>query len=172
MEQIFHHSDVAYATKCLITTRKDLEGRQHYHPHIRKLLSQYEPVFGSIPPGRPPDRGFEHTIELEAGATPVITTPYRNPKRFKDDIEKEINELHVMGHIKPITSHFSSSIILVLKKDGTLRMCIDYRAQNKKTIKNMFPIPRIDELMDELHGVVFFTKIDLQSGYHHINIRE
>jgi hypothetical protein len=135
-------------------------------------LSQYELVFGPIPPGQPPDRGFEHTIELEAGVTPVITAPYRHPKRFKDEIEKAIKDLLEMGHIRPNTSLFASSVVLVLKKDGTLRMCIDYHALNKKTIKNRYPIPRIDELMDELHGPVFFTKIDLRSGYHQISIRE
>jgi hypothetical protein len=148
MERIFRHSDVAYAAECLITTRKDLEAKEQYHPQIRELLSQYEPVSGLITPGRPPDRGFEHTIELVAGATLVITAPYRHPKRFKDKIEKEIKELLAMGHIRPNTSPFASSIVLVLKKDGTLRMCIDYRTLNKKAIKNRYPIPRIDELMD------------------------
>jgi hypothetical protein len=172
MERIFRHSYVAYAAECLITTRKDSEGREQYHPQIRKRLSQYEPVFGPIAPGRPPDRGFEHTIELEARATSVITAPYRHPKRIKDEIEKVIKELIAMGHIRPSTSPFASSIVLVLKKDGTLRMCIDYKTLNKKTIKNRYPIPHIDELMDELHGTVFFTKIDLRLGYHQINIRE
>jgi hypothetical protein len=111
-------------------------------------------VFGPIPPRRPPDRGFEHMIELEVGATPMITVPYRHPKRFKDDIEKAIKEFLAMGHIRPNTSPFASSVILVLKKDGTLRMCIDYRILNKKMIKNMYPILHIDELMDELHGAV------------------
>jgi hypothetical protein len=120
-----------------------------------------ELVFWMIPPRRPPDRGFEHTIELEAGDTPVITVSYRHPKRVKDKIEKEIKEFLAMGHIRPITSPFASSVVLVLKKDDTLQMCIDYRSLNKKTIKNRYPISRIDELMDEFHGVVFFTKIDL-----------
>jgi hypothetical protein len=129
-------------------------------------------VFGSIPPGRPPDRLFEHTIELEAGATPVITAPYRHPKRFKYEIEKAIKDLLAMGHIRPNMSPFASSVVLLLKKDGTLWMCIDYRAFNKRTIKNRYPILRIDELMDELHRAIFFTYIDLWSGYHQINIRE
>jgi hypothetical protein len=111
-------------------------------------------------------------LRLEAGATPVITAPYRHPNKFKDEIEKAIKELLAMGHIRPSRSPFASSVVLVLKKDDTLRMCIDYRALNKKTIKNHYPIPRIDELMDELHGAVFFTKIDLRSGYHQISIRE
>jgi hypothetical protein len=126
-------------------------------------LGQYELVFGSIPPGRLLDRGFEHTIELEVGATPLITMPDRHPKKFKDEIEKAIEELLAMGHIRLNMSPFASSVVLVLKKDDMLWMCIDYRALNKKTIKNRYPIPRIDELMDELHGAVFFTKIDLRS---------
>jgi hypothetical protein len=170
MERIFRHGDVAYVAESLITTRRDSNGRQHYHLEIRELLSQYEPVFGPIPSGRPPDNGFEHTTELEAGMTSMIIAPYRHPKRFKDEIEKEIKYLLEMVHIRPNTSLFASSVVLVLNKDGTLRMCIDYRELNKKTIKNRYPLPRIDELMDELHGAVFFTNIDLCSGYHQINI--
>lgn len=127
-------------------------------------------MFGPIPPGVPPDRGFEHIIELEAGAKPVITTPYRHPKKYKDEIEKAIKELLDMGHIRPSSSPFASSVVLVKKKDGTMRMCIDFQALNKKTIKNRYPIPRIDELLDELHGAIYFTKIDLHSGYHQINM--
>jgi hypothetical protein len=172
MERIFRHGGVAYAAECVITTRRDSDSRQQYQVEIRALLSQHEQVFGLMSPGRPPDRGFEHTIEMEEGEKPVITTPYHHPRRFKDEIEREIKELLAMGHIRPSSSPFASSVVLVMKKDGTMRMCIDYRALNKKTIKNQYPIPRIDELMDELHGAVFFSKIDLRSGYHQISIRE
>jgi hypothetical protein len=135
-------------------------------------LGRHKQVFGSIPPGIQPDRGFENTIELDEGGKPMITLPYHHPRRFKNDIEKEIKELLVMGHIRPSSSPFASSVVLFFKKDGTMRMCIDYRALNKKTIKNRYPIPHIDELMIELHGAVFFLKIDLRSRYHQINIKE
>jgi hypothetical protein len=130
------------------------------------LLSQHQWYFGPILLGRTPDRGLEHTIEMEEGEKPMITTPYHHPRRLKDEIEKTIKELLVMGHIRPNSSPFASSVVLVLRKDGTMRMCIDYRALNKKTMKNWYPIRRIDELMDKLHGVVFFSKIDLCFGYH------
>jgi hypothetical protein len=102
MERIFKHGEVAYAAKRLITTWKDSEGRQQYHTEIKNLLGRHQQVFVSISPGRPPDRGFEHTTELEEGAKPMITPPpYHHPRRFKDEIEKAIKELIAMGHIRP-----------------------------------------------------------------------
>jgi hypothetical protein len=108
-----------------ITTQRDSDGQQQYHTEIRTLLGRHQQVFGSIPPRRPPDWGFEYTIELEEGAKPMITAPYRHPQRFKDEIEKAIKELLMMGHIRPSSSPFASSVVLVLKKDGTMRMCIE-----------------------------------------------
>ena len=135
---------------------------------IQVILNKHDRVFGSIPP----DRGFKHIIELEEGVQVVITTPYRHPKDYKDEIEKAIRDLLEMGHIWPTSSPFASSVVLVKKKDGTMRMCIDYRALNKKTIKNRYPIPRIDELMDELRGAKYFSKISLRSGYHQTRVKE
>jgi hypothetical protein len=172
MEAIFRRDEIVYAAECRIITHKDEQGKVHYTPEIKEILDRHHKVSGPIPLGVPPDRGFEHIIELEEGAKPVITTPYRHPKKYKDETEKAIKELLDMGHIRPNSSPFASSVVLVKKKDGTMRMCIDFRALNKKTIKNRYPIPRIDELMDELHGAIYFTKIDLRSGYHQIKMRE
>jgi hypothetical protein len=129
-------------------------------------------VFEALPTGRPPDKGLEHVIELEEGLNPVITTPYKHPKRFKDETKKAIKELLEMGHIRPISSPFASVVVLVKKNDGAMRMCIDYKELNKKTIKDRYPILRIDELIDELHGAVYFSKVDLRSRYHQIQVRE
>jgi hypothetical protein len=135
MERIFRHGEVTYAAKCLITTHRDPKGRQWYQKNIRNLLGQHQEIFGLIPRGRPPDRGFEYTIELKEGGKPIITPLYRHPRRFKYEIEKAIKEFLVIGHIRPRSSPFASSVVLVLKKDGTMRMCIDYQALKKKTIK-------------------------------------
>ena len=86
--------------------------------------------------------------------------------KHKDEIEKALKDLLEMGHIRPSKSPFASVVVLVKKKDEMMRMCINYRALNKKTIKNKYPIPQIDELIDKLHVACFFIKIDLQSGYH------
>jgi len=89
-------------------------------------------VFGEIPPGQPLERGFEHTIALEPGVEAVISTPYRYPKPYKDKIERAIKELLALGHVRPSSSPFTSLVILVKKKDGTLHICIDYRRSRRR----------------------------------------
>ena len=124
------------------------------------MFPKQKGVFENLPHGSPLDRGIEHIIELEVGTLPIKIHPYKHPNKFKDEIEKAIKELLELGLVIPSYIPFSSSVVMVKKKDGTLDMCIDYRALNKKTIKNWYPIPRIDELVDELHGAKFFSKID------------
>eukprot|EP00253_Pinus_taeda_P009694 PITA_09694 len=169
MEAVFQKGDIEWAVDLRASEAGTIG--QIVHLEIQSILDWYATLFGEIPPGQPPDRGFEHTIELEQGIQAVITTPYRHPKAYRDEIEGAIQELLALGHIRPSTSPFASSVVLV-KKDGTLRMCIDYRALTKKTLKNRYPIPRIDELMDELRGARFFSKIELRFGYHQIRVRE
>jgi hypothetical protein len=100
------------------------------------LLGNHERVFEQFPVEIPPDRGFEHVIELEEGSKIVIMTPYMHPKRFKDGIKKAIKVFLEMGHTRPSYSPFTLLVVLVKKIDGTMRMCIDYKEMNKNTIKN------------------------------------
>jgi hypothetical protein len=172
MEVVLQQGNIEWAVECLITVKKPLDHTPQYPTDTHALLQKHEQVFKDIPPSRPPDRGFEHSIELEEGVQAVITTPYRHPEVYKDKIEKTIKELLKLGHIRPSSCPYASSVVMVKKQDGTLRMCIDYWALNKKTIKNRFPIPRINELMDELLGVKYFSKINLHSRYHQIQVRE
>lgn len=93
---------------------------QPVHQDVQTILDHYSTVFGDIPPKLPPDRGFEHTIELEQGIQAMITTPHRHPKAYRDEIERAIHDLLELEHIKPNTSPFASSVVLVNKKDSTL----------------------------------------------------
>jgi hypothetical protein len=136
MQALFIHEDMACVAECLIAMENPSNDFQQYPTNIQALLGKYERVFEPLPAGRAPDSGFEHVIELEEGSKPMIATPYRHLKRFKEEIEKAIKELLEMGHIRPSSSPFASLVILMKKKDGTMRMCTDYRAPNKKTIKN------------------------------------
>lgn len=137
MEANLRHGDIAWVVELRISE----VGVKAKPPHldIQVILERYPVVFGDILPRQPTDRGFEHTIELEPGVQAVITTPYRHPKAYKDEIERAIRDLLALGHIKPSSSPFTSSVVLVKKKDGTLCMCIDYRALNMKTLKNGIP---------------------------------
>jgi hypothetical protein len=124
------------------------------------LLDEFVVTF-EAPAALPPERQCDHVIPLVPGATPVHIRPYRYPPSLKDEIEKQVAEMLAKGLIQPSTSAFSSPILLVRKKDGTWRLCVDYRYLNALTLKSRFPIPVFDELMDELSQAKWFSTLDL-----------
>lgn len=119
------------------------------------ILEQFVVVF-SIPQGLPPKREVSHSIPLVAGARTVQTRPYRFASELKNEIEKQIAEMLQTGVIRPSVSSFASPLLMVKKKDYTWRPCVDYRHLNALTVKSKYPLPVIDELLDELHGSVGF----------------
>ena len=125
-----------------------------------------------LPNGLPPRRLIDHTIETEPEAKAPVRPIYRLSFAEMNELKKQLEELTDKGFIRPSTSPFGAPVIFVKKKDGSLRMCVDYRGLNKITKKNSYPLPRIDDLFDRLHGATVFSKIDLRSGYHQVRISE
>lgn len=148
---------------------KDQSIIQLLPPQLQQLLENYIHVF-IVPHGLPPIRDCDHHIPLIPGVRPVQVRPYRYAPALKTEIEKQVDEMMQSGIIERSKSEFSSSVILVKKKDGTYRFCVDYRHLNALTAKTKFPVPVIDEFLDELHGAAWFSTLDLRAGFHQIRV--
>ncbi|KAI3819336.1 hypothetical protein L1987_13163 [Smallanthus sonchifolius] len=139
-----------------------------------EILNVYDfpEVFPEDLSGLPPIRQVEFRIDLVPGANPVAKSPYRLAPSEMQELSSQLRELSDKGFICPSVSPWGAPVLFVKKKDGSFRMCIDYRELNKLTVKNRYPLPRIDDLFDQLQGSTYFSKIDLRSGYHQLRVLE
>jgi hypothetical protein len=135
------------------------------------VLCEYPDVFPDDLPGMPPDRDIEFIIELQPGTAPISKRPYRMPPNELAELKVQLEDLVNKGFIRPTASPWGCPSLFVKKKDHSLRLCVDYRPLNAVTIKNKYPLPRIDILFDQLAGAKVFSKIDLRFGYHQIKIK-
>ncbi|KAL0549288.1 hypothetical protein IC582_013769 [Cucumis melo] len=136
------------------------------------VVRDYPDVFPEELPGLPPHREVEFAIELEPGTVPISRAPYRMAPAELKKLKVQLQELLDKGFIRPSVSPWGAPVLFVKKKDGSMRLCIDYRELNKVTVKNRYPLPRIDDLFDQLQGATVFSKIDLRSGYHQQRIKD
>ena len=151
----------------VVDARND-EVRLEDVPVVREFLD----VFPDDLPGLPPERETDFPINLVPGTTPIFLPPYRMAPTELKELKAQLQELVDGGFIRPSISPWGAPVLFVKKKDGTWRLCVDYRQLNKVTIHNKYPLPRIDDLFDQLEGEKVFSKIDLRSGYHQLRIRE
>jgi hypothetical protein len=136
------------------------------------VVQEYLDVFPKELPGMPPNRDIEFLIELLPGKPPISMRPYRMPINELVELMKQLVELQAKGFIRPSSSPWGAPVLFVEKKDGTQRMCVDYRSLNEVTIKNKYPLSQIEDLFDQMKGKSMFSKVDLRSGYHQLKIRE
>ncbi|KAA0047858.1 ty3-gypsy retrotransposon protein [Cucumis melo var. makuwa] len=136
------------------------------------VVRDYPDVFPEELPGLPPHREVEFAIELESGTVPISRAPYRMAPAELKELKVQLQELLDKGFIRPSVSPWGAPVLFVKKKDGSMRLCIDYRELNKVTVKNRYPLSRIDDLFDQLQGATVFSMIDLRSGYHQLRIKD
>ena len=135
-------------------------------PVVREFPNVFSPEYEM-----PPDREIEFSIDLLPGTTPISKAPYRMAPAELKELKAQLQELLDRGFIRPSVSPWGAPVLFVRKKDGSLRLCIDYRQLNQVTIKNKYPLPHIDDLFDQLQGATVFSKLDLRSGYHQLKVR-
>ena len=142
---------------------------EEHQTKLRSVIAEFRDVFrDKLPKGSSPKREVAHSIEVQPGSEPTYCTPYRLRPAEQDELEEQVRDLLAQGFICPSQSPYGAPVLFAPKKDGRWRMCTDYRALNRQTIKDRYPLPRIDTLMDRLGKAKIFTKLDLASGYHQI----
>ena len=136
------------------------------------IVRDFSDVFPDELPGLPQVREMDFQIEVLPGTAPLSKAPYRMAPAELSELKSQLQGLLDLGFIRPSVSPWGAPVLFVRKKDGSMRLCIDYRELNRVTVKNKYPLPRIDDLFDQLRGATIFSKIDLRSGYHQLRIRE
>ncbi|GJZ25830.1 putative reverse transcriptase domain-containing protein [Tanacetum coccineum] len=164
--------DVELADGKIISAKKKEDKSEGKQLKEVSIVKDFPEVFLEDLPGLPPSRPVEFQIDLIPGATPVARAPYRLAPSEMEELSEQLQELSDKGFIRPSSSPWGAPVLFVKKKDGSFRMCIDYRELNKLTVKNRYPLPRIDDLFDQLQGSSIYSKIDLRSGYHQLRVRE
>ena len=135
-------------------------------------VCDFADVFPDVLPGLPPHREMDFSIDLYPGTDPISIAPFRMALVELKELNLQLQELQGKGFIRPSTSPWGALVLFVKKKDGTLRLCVDYRKLNRVTVKNKYPLPRIEDLFDKLNEACYFSKIDLRSGYHQLRVRD
>nr|GFC30370.1 putative reverse transcriptase domain-containing protein [Tanacetum cinerariifolium] len=155
-----------------ITSTKDEHKSKGKQLEDVPIVREFLEVFPEDLPGIPSTRQVEFRIDLVPGAAPLAHAPYRLPPSEMKELADQLQELTDKGFIRPSFSPWGALVLFVKKKDGSFRMCIDYQELNKLTVKNCYPLPRIDDLFGQLQGSSVYSKIDLRSGYHQLRVRE
>ena len=140
-----------------------------HRPEIVEMLQQFADVFTPVTE-LPPERPVSHTVETETDAKAPCLPVRRQSPLEREEVEQQVKKLLALGFIRPSTSPYGAPVLFVKKPDGSLRMCVDYRALNRITVKNKYPLPRIDLLLDQLAGAKFFTTLGLEQAYHQVRI--
>ena len=157
------------AKGCMLLFSSEVEVKQDVS--TIPVVQDFSEVFPKEITSLPPEREIEFSIDLVPGAGPISIAPYRMSPLELGELKKQIEDLLSKQFIRPSVSPWGAPVLLVKKKDGSMRLCVDYRQLNKVTIKNKYPLPRIDDLLDQLRGSAIFSKIDLRSGYHQIRVK-
>nr|GFB02048.1 retrotransposon protein, putative, Ty3-gypsy subclass [Tanacetum cinerariifolium] len=155
-----------------ITSTKDEDKSKGKKLEDVPIVREFLEVFLEDLPGIPPNRQVDFRIDLVPGAAPVARAPYRLAPSEMKELADQIQELTDKGFIRPSSSPWGAPVLFVKKKDGSFQMCIDYQELNKLTVKNRYPVPRVDDLFDQLQGSSVYFKIDLRLGYHQLRVRE